>query len=177
MSNNKIIFAGPQGAGVTTAIKAISDVAPTIKKEKAKDSNGNEITVEMDHGVLKLDTGDQIYICGVSDREKLKYAHETLNKDCIGLVLFINNAEDDPIGTMFQYMDDCQPIVEKKGIAVGLTRYEDSPIPDINEYHAALREKRTSIPVFPVFSINGREKNDIIMMIRALLYNMDSGVN
>ena len=138
MSENKIIFAGPHGVGVTTAIKAISDVAPAIKEEKVKDGNGNEVTVEMDYGILKLDTGEEIYLYGAPDREKLRLAHETLNKDCIGLVLLINNADPDPVGTMLLYMEDCQSFVEKNGIAIGLTRYDDSPSPDINDFHTAI---------------------------------------
>lgn len=177
MSNNKIIFAGPHGVGVTTAIKAISDITPTIKQEKVKDNTGKKVTVEMDYGILKLDTGDQIYLYGVSDSEKLKLVHEVLNKNCIGLVLLINNSEDDPVGTMLKHMEECQSLIEKKGIAIGLTRYDDFPSPNINDFHIALREKRISIPVFPVFSIDGHEKDDIIMIIRALLYNLDSGVN
>jgi len=174
MSDNKIIFAGPPGVGVTTAIKAISDIPPEIKKKKLVDDKGNTTTIEMDYGILKLDSGDQIYLYGAPERAKLEHVRETLKQGCIGLVLLINNAEKDPVGTMLQYMEDCQFLVEKKGMAVGLTRYEDSPLPDINDFHIALREKKHNIPVF---SVDGHEKNDIITIIRAMLYNLDSGVN
>jgi signal recognition particle receptor subunit beta len=174
MSDNKIIFAGPPGVGVTTAIKSISDTAPVIKEKKIVDDQGNTTTIEMDYGILKLDTGDEIHLYGTPDKAKYKYVQETLNKDCIGLIIFIDNTDTDPVGTMFQYMEDCQPMIEKKDMAVGLTRYEDSPSPDINDFHIALREKKLHIPVF---TVDGHEKNDIITIIRALLYNLDSGVN
>jgi signal recognition particle receptor subunit beta len=114
MSDNKIIFAGPPGVGVTTAIKSISDVTPVLKKKEIVDAKGNTTTVEMDYGILKLDTGDDLYLYGAPETAKIEHVRETLNKDCIGLVLFINNEKADPIGTMFQYMEACQSLVEKK---------------------------------------------------------------
>lgn len=174
MSDNKIIFSGPPGVGVTTAIKSISDITPEIKKTEIVDANGNTTTIEMDYGILKLDSGDEIYLYSTPEKAKLEHVREALKKDCIGLIIFINNSDADPIGTMFQYMDDHVALVGKKCMAVALTRYEDSPSPDINEFHVALREKKLPIPVF---SVDGHEKNDIITIIRALLYNLDSGVN
>lgn len=168
MSDNKIIFAGPSATDITTAVKAISDIEPVTKEEN---------TVAMDYGILKLDTGDQIYIYGAPEREKLKHVQETLNKDCIGLVLFIDNTDNNPVETLLQYMEDYQSLVDKKGVAVGLTRYDDAPTPNINDYHVTLREKKINIPIFSVFSKSGQEKKDIVMIIRALLYNLDSGVD
>lgn len=174
MSDNKILFAGPPGVGVTTAIKSISDTPPTIRAEVVNDDDGNETTIEMDYGILKLNSGDEIFLYGSPDREKLKVAHEMLSENCIGLILLINNAEADPVNNMFRYMNDYQSLVGKKGIAIALTRYEDTPSPDINDFHIALREKKLNIPVF---SINVHERNDIITLVKALLYNLDSGVN
>lgn len=71
------------------------------------------MAAEMDYGVLKLDTGDQIHLYGAPEKEKLKLVHATLNKDCIGLILLINNEDTDPVGTMFQHMDAHCPLVEK----------------------------------------------------------------
>jgi len=177
MSDNKILFAGPPGVGVTTAIKNISDVPLSVKKEKTNDGTDNEVTVEMDYGILKLDSGDQIYLYGSPpEKEKLKCVHAALNENCIGLIVLVNNEAPDPIATMFQYMEDYKTLVEKGGIAVGLTRYDASPTPDINDYHVALREKKLKIPIFPVFSVDGHEKDDIITIIKALLYSLDSGV-
>ena len=174
MSENKILFAGPLGVGVTTVIKNISDIDPAIKKETVNNAEDIETTVEMDYGVLKLDTGDQIHLYGVSDRETVKLVSETLSKNCIGMVLLINNADVEPIRCMLQNIEYYQELVGKEAIAVGLTKYDDSPVPDINEFHVALREAKLHIPVF---SVNTHDKHDIITLIKAMLYNLDSGVN
>ena len=174
MSENKVLFAGPLGVGVTTAIKTISDIAPALHQEKICDAKGNEVTVKMDYGILKLESGDQIYLFGAPDRETVKLIRETLSKNCIGLILLINNVETEPVNCMLQYIEYYQNIVGKNAIAVGLTRYDNTPTPDINEFHIALRERKLNIPVF---SVNVHEKNDVIILIKALLYNLDSGVD
>lgn len=173
MSENKILFAGPLGVGVTTAIKTISDIMPAVKKEKMCDAKGNEVAVDIDYGVLKLETGDQIYLYGAPDRESVKLIRETLSKNCIGLVLLLNNTETEPVRCMLQYIEYYQDIVGREAIAIGLTRYDGTPSPDINEFHVALREIKLNIPVF---SVNVLEKSDVITLIKALLYNLDSGV-
>lgn len=174
MSENKILFAGPLGVGVTTAIKTISDIPSAVKKEKLYDVQGNEVMVEMDYGVLKLETGDKIYLYGTPDRETAKLVRDTLSKNCIGLILLINNTETEPVGCMLQYIEYYQSIVGKEAIAVGLTRYDSDPTPSINEFYIALREIKLTIPVF---SVNVNEKNDVITLIKALLYSLDSGVD
>ena len=79
---------------------------------------------------------------------------------------------DDPtVNTLEETVAD---LVGKEAIAVGLTHYDDSPTPNINEFQAALREKKLNIPVF---SLNVHEKNDVIILIKALLYDLDSGVD
>lgn len=174
MSENKILFTGPLGVGVSTAIKNISDIPPATKKEKINNAEHNEATVEMDYGILKLDTGDQIQLYGAPDRETVNLVSESLDKNYIGMILLINNTDVEPVRCMLQNVEHYQELVDEEAIAVGLTKYDDTPTPDINEFHIALREKKLNIPVF---SVNIHDRDDIITLIKALLYNLDSGVN
>jgi Predicted GTPase len=62
MSNYKIIFTGPVGAGKTTAIGSISDDVPITTDEAASDmtrSRKKATTVAMDYGVMRLEGGRQ----------------------------------------------------------------------------------------------------------------------
>jgi signal recognition particle receptor subunit beta len=174
MNDNKILFAGPQGVGVTTAIKTISDIKTSTREEKRSNANGNVVSIKMDYGLLKLQTGEEIYLYGTPDRETVKLVREELCTNCIGLVLLINNIETEPVNCMLQYIEYYQELVGENAIAVGLTRYDDSPLPDINEFHIALRERKLNIPVL---AVNVLEKNDVITLIKTMLYNLDSGVD
>ena len=174
MSNNKILFTGPLGVGVTTAIRTISDIAPATHEVEHCNTNGDKISVKLDYGILNIETGDQIYLYGLPDKETIKPIHKTLSEDCIGVVLLVNNVETEPVACMLQNIEYFQNLVGKEAIAVGLTRYDDDPTPEINEFHVELRERKLNIPVF---SVNVHEKNDVIILVKALLYNLDSGVS
>ena len=72
MSNHKIIFTGPVGAGKTTAIASISDVPPIRTDESASDmtkNRKNTTTVAMDYGVMNLDGIERIHLYGTPGQE------------------------------------------------------------------------------------------------------------
>lgn len=173
MNNNKILFAGPLGVGVSSTIKTISDIKPETHKENICNENGKEATVELDYGVLEQEKGNHISLYGIPNKEVIKPIRESLSENCIGLVLLINNLETEPVNTLLQYIDNYQDMVGKDAIAVGITRYDKFQIPSIDDFHVALRERNQKIPVF---SIDAHKKNDVIFLIKALLYNLDSGV-
>ncbi|RLW67194.1 MAG: GTP-binding protein, partial [gamma proteobacterium symbiont of Stewartia floridana] len=65
MSDYKIIFSGPVGAGKTTAIQSISDILPVTTDEQASDMTRNlknGTTVAMDYGLIKLPGTERIHL-------------------------------------------------------------------------------------------------------------------
>ena len=170
----KILFAAPFGADVSTAVKNISDIATTVKKETIKSTDGSDLTIEMEHGALQLDTNDRIDLYGILGQNTIQQAHETLSKNCIGVILLIDHTGAEPIESMLQNIEHYQSLVGEEAIAVGLTNYDNTLKLDINEFHVTLREKNLHIPVF---SINIHDKHNIITLIKAMLYNLDSGIN
>lgn len=162
MSENKILFAGSADADVSAAITIISD------------ANGNDADLEMDYGILKLESSDQIQLYSIAGIEEINAIPASLSENCIGLILLLNNSEPEAIQNTLQKVHHYQQLVGEEAIAVGLTNHDDSPVPDINEYHVALREANLHIPVF---SVNVNDKHDVITLIKALLFNLDSGVS
>jgi len=74
MSQYKIIFTGPVGAGKTTAIASISDVEPFSTDKLSTDMTAKrkaKTTVAMDYGYMKLDSGETIHLYGTPGQERL----------------------------------------------------------------------------------------------------------
>lgn len=170
----KILFAGSYDVDVSSALKTISDVDITITKETLKSNDGSELTIEMEQGVLKLGSVDEINLYSMPERETIQRAHEALCENCIGVVFLLDNTDPEPIQVMLDNANLYQTFVTKEAIAVGLTNHDSSPKPDINDFHVSLREATMHIPVF---SVDVHNKQDIITLIKALLYNLDSGIN
>ena len=77
MSQYKIIFTGPVGAGKTTAIAALSDIAPVSTAAKATDMTRDrkeKTTVAMDYGAMRLEDGGTVHLYGTPGQERFDFA-------------------------------------------------------------------------------------------------------
>lgn len=176
MSTYKIVFAGPVGAGKTTAITAISDIEPFQTEEFAtdevKDMKQNT-TVAMDYGLIKLDDGERIHLYGAPGQERFNFMWEILSDGAIGLILLMNNLEQDPLSTLEKYLDAFSQYIASTGIAVGVTRMETGKGPSIDEYHEVLAKRKI---IAPVLDVDPRVGNDVIRLTESLLYSLDPGL-
>lgn len=169
----KIIFTGPVGAGKTTAIGAISDVAPVKTDTKASDMTKNKkthTTVAMDYGVLKLDAGEQIHLYGTPGQERFNFMWDILTGGGIGLVLLINNAQKDPVKDLHFFLDAFDDFIKKTSVVVGVTQMDLSKKPTLDDYRKELKSMGLNPPLFEV---DARSKQDISLLIQALLFTLD----
>ncbi len=177
MSDLKIIFAGPVGAGKTTAISSISDVPPIRTDEVASDmtrKRKNQTTVAFDYGVMNLDGSEKIHLYGTPGQERFDFMWDILTKNALGLVLLIDNTRKDPIRDMLFFLDAFKPLISDTSLAIGITQTDLSPTPKLKVYNKQLRESNCKAAVFEV---DAREKRDVSLLVQALLFTIDSGLN
>ena len=176
MSQYKIIFTGPVGAGKTTAINAISDI-PTIKTDAAASdmtkSRKSATTVAMDYGVMNLDGGEKIHLYGTPGQERFDFMWDILTMGGIGLILLLDNTRSDPFQDMKFFLEAFGKFINETGVAIGVTQMDLSSWPTIADYAAKLLEFGLKPPVFEV---DAREKNDVSLLVQALMYSLDPGL-
>ncbi|WP_031433289.1 GTP-binding protein [Methylomarinum vadi] len=176
MSQYKIIFTGPVGAGKTTAINSISDVPPVKTDAVASDMTKNrksETTVAMDYGVMNLDGAEKIHLYGTPGQERFDFMWDILTTGGIGLVLLLDNTRADPFQDMKFFLESFDGFIGKTSVAIGVTQMDLSNKPTIEEYHMQLQDYRLKPAVF---AIDAREKNDVSLLVQALLYSVDPGL-
>lgn len=176
MSQYKIIFTGPVGAGKTTAINAISDVPPVKTDAAASDmtkSRKASTTVAMDYGVMNLAGGEKIHLYGTPGQERFDFMWDILTTGGIGLILLLDNTRADPFQDMRFFLDAFAGFIKDTGVAIGVTQMDLSNKPGIEDYHAQLKPLGLTPPVF---AIDAREKNDVSILVQALLYSLDPGL-
>ncbi len=167
---NKILFAGPVGAGKTTAIAAVSD-SPVVKTDaRASDDvaeRKQSTTVAMDYGTLRIDSTLTIQIVGTPGQERFSFMWEILSHGAIGLILLVDNARPDPLADMAFYLESFGSLLERRGAAavVGVTRSDLSPLPGIATYREELERLGHRLPVFEV---DARERTDVKVALMAL---------
>ncbi len=176
MSQYKIIFTGPVGAGKTTAIQSISDVPPIKTDASASDmtkSRKSGTTVAMDYGIINLEDGEKIHLYGTPGQERFDFMWDILVNGGIGLVLLLDNTRADPFKDMRFFLDAFKSFIEKTNVAIGVTQMDQSSKPTIADYHAQL--KFTDLKP-PIFAVDARVKNDVSLLVQSLLYSLDPGL-
>jgi len=176
MSNHKIIFTGPVGAGKTTAINVLSDITMVSTDEVASDMTRNRkvaTTVALDYGVMNLDGKERIHLYGTPGQERFDFMWEILTKGSIGLILLVNNARPDPFRDMHFFLGAFEEYLDQNKVVIGVTRMDEVMQPTISDYHLQIE---CSGRKFPIFAVDAREQRDVSLLIEALLYTLDPGM-
>lgn len=176
MSVYKILFAGPVGAGKTTAIAALSDIETVTTEEYATDDVRHmkeKTTVAMDYGLMNLDGGEHIHLYGVPGQERFDFMWEILVQGGIGLVLMLNHENENTLDELEFYIGKFREFIDRTAVAVGVTRVDPSRRPSIDDYVAHLARLGLSAPVF---EIDGRKAEDVATLVQSLLYTLDPGL-
>ncbi len=176
MTQYKIIFSGPVGAGKTTAIQSLSDVPPVKTDATASDMTKKRkpsTTVAMDYGVMKLEDGETIHLYGTPGQERFDFMWEILTTGGLGLILLLDNTRADPFQDMRFFLDSFGSFISNTSVAIGITQMDLSSKPSIDDYHKQLKE----LDLKPaIFSVDARVKNDISLLVQALLFSLDPGL-
>ncbi|MEO5919716.1 MAG: ATP/GTP-binding protein, partial [Pseudolysinimonas sp.] len=102
-----ILFAGPMGAGKTTAIKSLSDI-PVISTEAANSDRQTAdkatTTVALDYGEILVSDEEKIRLYGIPGQRRFDFMWRVLRDRAEGMVLLVNNDGPDPVDAMREFM-------------------------------------------------------------------------
>jgi hypothetical protein len=161
------------GAGKTTAIASISDIEPIRTDEQASDMTTrrkSNTTVAMDYGMIRLGPREKVHLYGTPGQERFDFMWDILTKGGIGLVLLLDNTRPAPFEDMRFYVTAFRDFIENTRLVVGVTQMDSRASPTIDEYVRQMRELELAAPVFEV---DARRRDDVSMLIQALLLSID----
>ncbi len=180
MVQHKIVITGPVGAGKTTAVASLSDDPVVSTDARASDMAGERkatTTVAMDYGVMQLDAGERVHLYGTPGQERFDFMWEILQRGGLGLVVLVDNTRRDPMRDLDFFLHAFPSFVEQGRVAVGITRTDLAPSPGVADYHRHLRDHAPGVGLnLPIFQVDARCRRDVAMLVQALLYTIDPGV-
>lgn len=168
MPTHKLIFAGPTGAGKTTAIHAICD-SPPLAAKPAPVKN-QLVDSSRDFGILKLMGKEKVELHEIAMPGKHISLPESWLIDGIGLIILLDNTRDNPFKDMWFYLDAFKDFIAETQVAIGITNMDRSLFPSIAEYHAQLKLIGLNPPVF---TVDARIRDDVSILVQALLYSLN----
>jgi len=127
----------------------------------------------MDYGVMNLAGGEKIHLYGTPGQERFDFMWDILTVGGIGLILLLDNTRADPFQDMKFFLDAFNKFIHNTSVAIGVTQMDLSNKPTIDDYHTHLQSVGLKPPVF---AVDAREKNDVSLLVQALLYSLDPGL-
>jgi signal recognition particle receptor subunit beta len=177
-----ILFAGPMGAGKTTAIASLSDI-PVVSTEATNndlDKHPKEFTtVAMDYGEISLADGEVVRLYGVPGQDRFDFMWRILESRAEGMILLLDNAAEDPVADLDFFLDSFRALCRRKTVIVGITRTDVDGSPGLEPYHQRLQQRRQDIPVFEV---DARNREQVLVMLTTLavmveIHSAEAGVH
>lgn len=160
------------GAGKTTAIRTISstDVISTEALNTDIEAHKKSLTtVGIDYGELLLEDGIQVGLYGTPGQSRFDFIWNVITQGALGVILLIDNSSESPLLDLDFYVNYFQNKVEN--IVIGITHFEDKSNHNANEYSKWLVSQNST---YPLFFIDAREKNDVLMLVDALIANAET---
>ncbi len=165
----KIVIAGGFGVGKTTAVAAISEIAPlTTEAEMTMLSVGVDdpgsldkttTTVAMDFGRVTIDNSLKLYLFGTPGQNRFGFMWDDLTRGALGVVVVVDSRR----------LDDCHPAVdyvERAGLplVVAVNAFDGQLAHDLSEIRWALAV-HDSVPVIAFDARDRRSVRDALLVL------------
>jgi signal recognition particle receptor subunit beta len=170
---HKILFTGTMGAGKTTAIAAVSEIAPVRTEVRNSDASVAKATttVGLDYGELTLDNGEKLRLYGTPGQIRFDFMWRILARGALGLVILVDNSRPDPLADLEVYLDGFAELIEKTACVVAVGRMETHPEPDLDAYARRMHDKGVMCPVLPA---NVTDPQQVVQLLELLLIQLEA---
>lgn len=151
MSELKILISGPPGAGKTTAIRCVSEIAPVSTDVRNTDDTLDKAltTAGMDYGELTLDNGEKLYLYGTPGQERFDFMWRILSRGALGVILLIDNSRSDPLADLDIYVQGLSDVLRSTACVVAVCRMQEYTAPDLDSFAVHLQSRGLLCPVVP----------------------------
>jgi signal recognition particle receptor subunit beta len=130
---NKLLFAGPFGAGKTTAIRAISNSAPISTGTPISTGPEGEkttTTVAMDYSFINME-GTTVHVYGMPGQDRLAFMRGILMEGAIGAILLLDAAQPSLNDDLQSWLKSLAALSPGLPIVIGLPKPNLHPPPSL----------------------------------------------
>ena len=167
----KIVFAGSMGAGKSAAIKTISQIKVLSTEAINTDTAAHQkalTTVGIDYGEIILEDDIKVGLYGTPGQQRFDFMWSVICKGALGTILLIDHSVEQPIDALNEYLRTFKNI--SSNIIIGITHVDEKATQTTVIY----REWQQQQPqTYPLFFVDARVKEDILLMVDALIANAE----
>lgn len=176
MQEYKIIFAGSMGSGKTTSIQTLSDnvVTTDVVNTDRKAHSKLLTTVGIDYGQIIIPPDLKVSLYGTPGQKRFQAVWNIVTRGALGAIILIDSSsvhakEELPFYVNYFFQHGIENIV------VGLTHVDvDNAQLSLSESFSILEERDF---IFPIFGVDSRQKEDVLLLVESLLASIESSVS
>ncbi|TDM05953.1 MAG: GTP-binding protein [Ideonella sp. MAG2] len=179
----RILVVGPVGAGKTTAIRAVSDIAVVDTDVRASDAVAMmkpTTTVAMDMGIMNVGEGDRVVLYGAPGQDRFDFMWDILLTQIDGVLLLLNHQAPDPLGDLRRYLDAIR-IRDTRGrpLVVGVAHVDSAPSDSLESYQSVFSAAQRACGCVrccpPIQALDARVPQDVRTVLMALAALLEFG--
>lgn len=175
MKEFKIIFAGSMGAGKTTAITALSEsevVSTDVANSDRQAHSKLLTTVGIDYGQIMLPPDIKIGLYGTPGQERFELVWRIVTEGALGAIIMVDSSSAKAPQELPYYVEYFHRH-KIKNIIVGMTHCDIPGHLTLDGAFKILAEKNLT---FPVFEIDARKKDDVLLLVETLIASMEAEI-
>lgn len=168
----KLVFAGPMGAGKTTAIRSIADSAPIsteMELSEGATAEKSTTTVAFDFAVVMLDDDTPLHVYGMPGQEYFAFMRRILLQGAIGVVLVLDGSVANIGSECAAWLASLRENDAPTHVVIGITKTDQAAHFSLTEVRSAIRR---SGQLIPIFTFDARDAEQTNHLVRALLVSM-----
>jgi signal recognition particle receptor subunit beta len=169
----KLLFAGPVGAGKTTALRGLSDgeiVATEVPLFDGAMDGKETTTVALDYSTIELDDETIVHLYGVPGQEHFDFMRPIVADGALGAIILVDATAEDAPGDCSRWVTSLRSINPDVQLVVGISKTD---IAREFSLDAVRRSARHSAGNVPVMCVDPRQRQQCVQLIRALLLCID----
>jgi uncharacterized protein len=163
----KIVFGGTMGAGKSAAIQALSDIPVLSTEALNTDQSVSDkawTTVGIDYGEIKLEDDLIIGLYGTPGQDRFDFMWDIICQGTMGIVLLIDHSRAERLQDLEFYLNAFKGY--SANIVIGVSHVDVSDDQMLKIYRDWLNLHDFNCALF---QIDAREKDDVLLMLEALL--------
>lgn len=170
MHHHKFLFVGAPGAGKTTAIAAVSDIAPLCTDVPSSEED-RQTTVALDFGETRLGEDLRLGLYGVPGQQRFDFLWPVLAPGTLGVLLLLD-ARDAPGSERVQWLlQRCREHLSHAELVVGITH---SDLPGAHPTALFIPPLAACGIDAPVLAVDTREPAQVQSLLRVLVARIES---
>jgi signal recognition particle receptor subunit beta len=173
----KLLFIGEPGAGKTTCIESLSDIAPLVTDVRCTDELARlkeNTTVAFDYGELSLGDQGRLLLYGLPGQSRFRFMFDVVRENLLGVIVLVDAASSLALDGLRETLDAYESAIRELPCVVALNKNGKPPSALLEGCEALLRERGM---VAPILVADARRREELVRMFDLLFMMIENGVD